>query len=87
MLRGGRRILDEARHSGGGQLLEFIAQQKRRCLRKGNAAITQAKIAQSVRPKSEICAWKGSGRDDQYLPRGIELNELARASTPNASMA
>jgi hypothetical protein len=58
---GGRRILDEGEALRRGQLLEFIAQRKQRCLRKGNAAITQAKIARSdakirtVRPKSEIC--------------------------------
>ena len=56
--RAGRRILDEDEAIRRGQLLEFIAQQKQRVLRKGNTATTQAKTALShtkvrtVRPVS-----------------------------------
>jgi len=52
------RILDEDAAICRGQLLEFIAQQKKRGLSKGNAAIRQTKTALSdaktrtVRPTS-----------------------------------
>jgi hypothetical protein len=45
--RVGRRVLHEGEAIRRGQLLEFIAQQKKRRPSKGNAAMTQAKTALS----------------------------------------
>jgi len=56
--RARRRILDEGAAICRGQLLEFLAQQKKRDLSKGNPAIAQTKtalsdaITRTVRPTS-----------------------------------